>query len=366
MYEHLHIAGFRGIRELTVSDLRRINLFVGPNNVGKTSLLEAAWLRRAPGNPTLILNVAQFRGVAISSQLGTSNATPTLLWRNLFYRMQEEQGISIEARENGEQEMLSIRAFLGSTRQLRGASGVPLGANGKEAPVPPATSDFLIPEILEYTYSRGDRDPIRTTFEYGEGRTAFNINPLITRPLSLYLSSRRWPPEQELAENFTKLEESGAVEILIGALRQFDDRLERLSLGFIDGRPVIRGHMAAGPLIPLYFLGDGAVHLTNFVVSIAVAKSGLVAIDEVENGIYYENLAPMWRSIDLASRRGDAQIFATTHSRECLQAAIDALGGESDDAVRIFRLERKDDYTRAVAYDMSTARQAFAMDLEVR
>lgn len=74
----------------------------------------------------------------------------------------------------------------------------------------------------------------------------------------------------------------------------------------------------------------------------------------------------MWRAVDRVSRQSQAQIFATTHSRECIRALIDALGGEGEDMVRIYRLERKDDYTRTVAYDVPTAREAFAQDLEVR
>ena len=75
------------------------------------------------GQSPLILNIAQFRGVAIVNQLGISNTTPTLLWRNLFYGRREEQGIAIEALEDEEQVRLSIRAFRGSVGQLHGSGG---------------------------------------------------------------------------------------------------------------------------------------------------------------------------------------------------------------------------------------------------
>ena len=41
MIRQLHIEGFRCFRELRVEPLNRVNLFVGQNNAGKTSLLEA-------------------------------------------------------------------------------------------------------------------------------------------------------------------------------------------------------------------------------------------------------------------------------------------------------------------------------------
>ena len=42
-YEQLKIENFRGIKSLEINDLARINLFVGKNNCGKTSVLEAAF-----------------------------------------------------------------------------------------------------------------------------------------------------------------------------------------------------------------------------------------------------------------------------------------------------------------------------------
>ena len=42
MFTHLKISGFRGFREFQVDGLSRVNLFVGTNNAGKTSILEAA------------------------------------------------------------------------------------------------------------------------------------------------------------------------------------------------------------------------------------------------------------------------------------------------------------------------------------
>ncbi|HMK97718.1 MAG TPA: AAA family ATPase, partial [Acidimicrobiales bacterium] len=41
MYTRVTIHNFRGLRHLDLQDLRRINLLTGPNNIGKTSVLEA-------------------------------------------------------------------------------------------------------------------------------------------------------------------------------------------------------------------------------------------------------------------------------------------------------------------------------------
>lgn len=39
--ESINIKNYRGIQELNITNLKRINILVGNNNAGKTSLLEA-------------------------------------------------------------------------------------------------------------------------------------------------------------------------------------------------------------------------------------------------------------------------------------------------------------------------------------
>src|SRR6266849_7306838 len=50
----LEIRGFRGFRQLQIERLGRVNLIVGKNNVGKSSLLEALQLYAHRGSPRLI------------------------------------------------------------------------------------------------------------------------------------------------------------------------------------------------------------------------------------------------------------------------------------------------------------------------
>src|SRR3989442_4606313 len=50
----LEVRGFRGFRHLQIERLGRVNLIVGKNNVGKSSLLEALQLYARKGAPRLI------------------------------------------------------------------------------------------------------------------------------------------------------------------------------------------------------------------------------------------------------------------------------------------------------------------------
>src|SRR5437764_1333548 len=59
--ESLEIRRFRAFRELTVPHLGRVNLIVGKNNVGKTTLLEALRLYARPGTLEDLLGVLTSR-----------------------------------------------------------------------------------------------------------------------------------------------------------------------------------------------------------------------------------------------------------------------------------------------------------------
>jgi hypothetical protein len=79
-------------------------------------------------------------------------------------------------------------------------------------------------------------------------------------------------------------------------------------------------------------------------------------------------LAGVWRAILRMAEAADAQVFATTHSQECIDAAGTAFA-TSQEAFRLYRVRRSlenPDRTEVVSYSPSELASAQAMDLEVR
>ena len=58
---NLDITNFRGIKHLQIDDLKMVNIFLGKNNVGKTSILEAVLLSIAPTNPEIAIGIDNLR-----------------------------------------------------------------------------------------------------------------------------------------------------------------------------------------------------------------------------------------------------------------------------------------------------------------
>ncbi|HEX7840430.1 MAG TPA: AAA family ATPase [Kofleriaceae bacterium] len=67
MLRDLRISGFRGLREFAMSGLGRVNLLVGTNNCGKTSVLEAIHMLTAPGTAAPLWLAQSRRGEFVDS-----------------------------------------------------------------------------------------------------------------------------------------------------------------------------------------------------------------------------------------------------------------------------------------------------------
>ncbi len=77
-------------------------------------------------------------------------------------------------------------------------------------------------------------------------------------------------------------------------------------------------------------------------------------------------LTDVWKAIGDAARRAEVQIFATTHSLECIRAAHKAFETSDKYDFRYHRLERGNDEIRAVTYDQERLATSDEMNLEMR
>jgi len=74
-------------------------------------------------------------------------------------------------------------------------------------------------------------------------------------------------------------------------------------------------------------------------LAVASRPRSIVLIDEIENGIYYTHLTAIWRALLSLAQENETQLFVSTHSRECLEALLEATGGEVR-SLEIWRTER--------------------------
>jgi len=174
-----------------------------------------------------------------------------------------------------------------------------------------------------------------------------------------------------LAELVSEVQDRGAGEELIDSLRAFDARLEEVNVRYErvqrQATVTVALREADGGYTrqPITSLGDGSRRLVELQLLLPTARDGVGLVDEVDSGIYYESLGLLWNMLNEISKSADVQIFATTHSQECVTAAIEAFD-EEPAAFRLHRISRWDDGLRIATYDHETAEAAFELRLEVR
>ncbi len=116
--------------------------------------------------------------------------------------------------------------------------------------------------------------------------------------------------------------------------------------------------------VPLPAMGGGMTHIAHLVLTAATAQGGVMLVDEIENGLHHSVLPDVWRVVEKVAEQFSVQIFATTHSFECLEAAQEAIG---PDGFRLYRLETADDGTnRCLSYSPAAVGAAFRHNIEVR
>ena len=165
---------------------------------------------------------------------------------------------------------------------------------------------------------------------------------------------------------FGKVETAKRQGEILPALRILEPRLQRLALAPLAGESVIHGDIGLPKLVPMPFMGEGVRRVLSIVLAIANAPGGVVLIDEVENGLHYSVMKDVWKAIAVAARQMDAQVFASTHSWECIQAAHHAFQESKPYELRYFRLDRVGDQITLKYLDEQSLTRIESTDLEIR
>jgi len=289
----LVVRNFRGFEKLELDGLRRVNLIVGKNNCGKTSLLEAIFLSC---QPPLLHN-------EIPRQLRTQ---PPNTERD-YFRWLVRDGTRDEAwilREPSESRVLMAG---------------PLHRLSKGGP-----------------WLHGVKHVDTPAFEMAVGRNFAQLN---CRVVSL------GPRTQDALTQLLDLvlSRKDGEESMEDMLRRVDPRLKKVRVRAPQGEaPFIELDLGLSERMPLAQAGHGMSRLVALFSELLAQKTDVCLVDEVENGLHYSLLPQLWRGIATVARDRGVQVFVTTHSYECVEAAHEAMSTEPDydfSIVQLFRSE---------------------------
>ncbi len=123
--------------------------------------------------------------------------------------------------------------------------------------------------------------------------------------------------------------------------------------------------------LPLSSMGEGLTRLLYIILRMLKAKYGFLLIDEFENGLHYSVQPKVWRLIFDLAKKFNIQVFATTHSWDCIESFAQVAKEREDlDGIlfRMGRSVRKSDKGKVIAtvYDEDKLYNLTKSNIEVR
>lgn len=333
MLNSIHIKGFKGFIDTKIDPVRKVNLILGGQNVGKTSLLEAVYLGASHANE---LNKLPSVFRRVEGHDAQRFMQTTLQEQKILIELFSEDGVKLSTCLNPARTKSTLGMFV-SEYQAGGIS---------------------VERYVDITSSADANFSLRSAEDFVQ-KLSFS-NPLA---VSIHL-----PDQIQAVQLFDKIVIARKKKKLLEMLRSIEPRLEDMHSLSPDGDQRIyiemTGHTIA---LPLPLLGHGFSRLVYLYCSLLITQSKLVLIDEIENGIHYSSLPTLFQGIQEIAVKHDVQTIMTTHSWECIRAAynIFAKAGRLQD-FQLIRLEREADNVRAIAINDENLDSVMEAGYEVR
>lgn len=355
MIQHLEVNNFKSFGKIELNNLGRINLLLGKNNTGKTALLEMLFFLSLPTNPGDVLaRLYETRGY--EPERGSPEP-----WYAIFHNFKSSKEICLKAVDlidnSHTERTLRISAIEGTGRQAK----APAVLDSHEFTNRVKGLNFQF-KSQELSFKRTVTSLSRKPGQRAEMPQEFEGDQPVT-----FLPARSLPASQEEARRFSQLEIDNRHLEVVEILQEIEPRLKRLTVVATQTGSVLYGDIDTGRLIPLSLMGDGMLRALSIALAMINTEGGLILIDEVENGLYYSVLVGLWRMIAQTARRLNIQVFAATHSDECIEAVHEAMRAlDEQENLRFYRFDLRGDTTTVTHYSDHELAIAIASEQEIR
>ena len=336
LLQSFHIRSFRGLKNVSLENLGRINLIVGENNTGKTSVLESLMAFSAPGVARNWLRVLNARDVGLSDE----NIGEVVSW--LFPvigrdRPTEREEILLEGVSAEKRESLRLKYQLETEiiEQSENKKKSYFEMMQEEQPV------RKVAHLFAEWFS--ERDGAKSG-DLKFGTAGERMGPRFTPVISDSIKRIRTIPMELVKPQSHRLGSSaiGALtsavwaekkELLVGVLQIFDKDITGVEMVEGPFEPtLIINHRNMGPM-PLHAFGDGlrkAISVTGLAMR---AQNGLLLMDEAEAALHVHAQDKFFLGLHELCDDLNVQIFMTTHSLDAVDAILHASKSRSAEVV---------------------------------
>ncbi|MBE5228336.1 MAG: AAA family ATPase [Microcystis aeruginosa PMC 728.11] len=383
MLQSLKIEGFRGFQNFEMTNLGQINLLVGKNNSGKTSILEAIQFLYVQNNLDIFLETISYRGEFAWLENKLAGRTKVFEICHLFpgHEILPSQEIIIIGSRESHQESVTISV-----------KSIPIQLSPFSDKNDDLNNDNIFDDeewnklLLSIRWSQSQK-PIELellangTLARDSTRRMASLSRIshkigIDNKIELKFLTPFSLTSSDMAALFDNIVLSPLEDLIIESLKIIEPKIERIAsigsgkystsnnLGVRGGFLIkIKNHDQP---IPIGSLGDGFWRMLGLVLAMVNLENGILLVDEIDSGLHFTVMTDMWKVVWETAKKLNIQVFATTHSRDCWQSLGELITEEkiTDNEITIQRIDR--DREKAVSFNTRQIYLASERDIEVR
>lgn len=380
MLETVKIEGFRCFRTFELKKLGRLNLLVGTNNSGKTSILEAIQILCSRTNLEPLAQVMSDRGeYFISEEQGGGREFDI---RHLFngHEIEPDMQFAIAGKNGEKQEKITVSISPTKNEKNIARKGeISVQDNQK----------------IDIVFDRNFDDKLQLNVSWKDGSQKEGINGILLsrnggvledyirrstaiglpKPSSIktqFVTSSSLS-STEMLELFDRILLTPEENIITESLKIIEPNLERIAplssqkFRNLESREGFVVRLSdSNQRVPIGSFGEGTWRMLGLALATTCAENGVLFVDEIDTGLHFTVMSKMWKLVWETAKRLNVQVFATTHNSDCWKSLASLYQQEESlrDEITIHRIEKGRE--SSVVFDAREIAVAAEEEIEVR
>lgn len=316
MYKSFKIENFRGIKKCELTELKRINIFLGKNNCGKSSILEAIFLLTGYNNPILSVNIDLFRNLGHNKEEDFS-----FIFYNLNYALIPTLSADLQLKQSN----ISLEIIPESAEKIQKS----INTSELKSTLSPLTNSIEnsnIDNINSLLFKASvklfhkEKEIISTSIIAEKKDNLFNLkvkpsNKKLNLNIKGVFLGNGFRNPTEIIQRLDKMIIDKSKADIISNLKNIDTNIKDI----VTSNGLVYIDIGANKMIPANLMGDGFLKYLAIIANMySVKGQGIILIDEIDNGLHFKTLKNILKLILKSAKEYDIQVFITTHSKEVL------------------------------------------------
>jgi len=324
--KYIKIGRYKCFEDFSAEGFQRVNLISGKNNVGKTALMETLYVNLlAKDVPNLFFSFWSLH-----------------VYRNRVDNVEQVLGTD------------KLISYIKNSSEL-----IDSKTNINEVSL-----EYKKPKLENLYICRINSE--ETVFSESEINVVAIIKSIKTVESASFIPSVR-DNQTEIISAYARIQEKDRESEVNKFISRFDDSIENVKVIGDSVQCKILTRDGGFQYRPLNEFGDGLRHYLSVIANMFAAENRYIFIDELDNGIHYTLLDQLWEIILTLSKELNVQVFATTHSKECIESYCRVAEKLNEQDVSLITLvKNREKQIKAIVRDFDMLADSIRDNREVR